>query len=152
MTWARRAADSLPGDPAFIAARRRIETRATALQVEVQAGWKIWADEQFSILPVSRIAMLDIALQAPARATLKGLRSLACVTAVTAADISQFVTAYEGLKEELAEAGDVPEVLLGLMERLSATAVALRAVSDEEIAMLRQYGMDGEIELRRKSG
>ncbi len=149
---ARRAAGSIPSDSAFIAARRKVEGTTSRLAEEIQVAWSAWADEQLSSLPVGRIAMLDIARQAPVRATLKGLRSLAGTTSVTASDISEFTAAYEGLKDELDEAKDVPEALLRLIDRISRGVVTLRAVSDEEIALLREYGMDGEIELRRKGG
>lgn len=149
---ARRAAGSIPGDAAFTAARRKVEARAGELATEIQAKWKAWADERLSALPTGGIAMLHIARQDPARATVKRLRALAAAPAVTAADIAEFATSCAGLKEELDEAGDAPEALLDLIDRLSRTAVPLRAVSDEEIALLREYAMDGEIELRRKSG
>lgn len=147
---ARRAADSLPGDASFTAARRKVESRASELAAEVQAEWKPWADDRLSSLAPGRIAMLDIASQATARATLRRLRILAAIAPVTAADISEFADAFEGLREQLEEAGEGPEVLLSLFDRLSHGPVPLSEVSDEQIALLREHGLDKEIELRRK--
>jgi hypothetical protein len=149
---ARRAAGAIPGDAAFTAARRKVETRAGELGTEIQAGWKAWADEQLSALPTRRIGRMDNARQEPARATVKRLRTLAATPSLTAADIAEFATAYEGLKEELDEAADVPEALQNLIDRLSRGPVLLTTVSDGEIALLRLHAMDGEIELRRKAG
>ena len=149
---ARRAAGAIPGDAAFTAARRKVDARAGELAAEIQAGWKAWAEEQLSALPTRRIGGMDHARQEPVRATVRRLRTLAAAPAVTGADIAEFATAYEGLKEELDEAADVPEALQDLIDRLSRGPVPLSTVSDEEIALLRLYAMDGEIELRRKTG
>lgn len=147
----RRAAGSVPSDNAFVAARRKIEARTSRLAEAIQAAWKPWAEEQLAALPVRRIAMLASARQAPARAGLKRLRDLAAAANVTASDIAEFVSTYAGLNEELGEAQDVPEALLGLIDRLWHGGVLLSDVSDEEIALLRASGLDAEIELRRKS-
>lgn len=148
---ARRAAGSVPSDSAFVAARRKIEGRTSRLAEAIQAAWKTWAEEQLAALPVRRIAMLDSAWQAPARARLKGLRDLAATANVTASDIAEFTSAYEGLNEELGEAKDVPDALLGLVDRLSRGCVLLSDVGDDEIALLRSFRLDAEIELRRRS-
>jgi hypothetical protein len=147
---ARRAAGSIPGDTAFIAARRKIESRTSELAGEVQVNWKAWTDEQLSSLSPGRIAMLDVERQVPARTMLRRLRTLAAATVVSAADVSEFAAAVEGLREEIDEVGDGPEALLNIADRLSRGAVLLSEVSDEEIALLREYGLDREIELRRK--
>ncbi len=149
---ARRAAGSVPSDRAFVGARRKIESTASRLEAELQAAWKAWADEQLSALPVRRIAMLDPAQQAPAQVRLKSLRNLAAVKNVTASDIAEYASAYQGLLDELSEAMDVPEMLLTVLHRLSRGVITLRELGDDEIALLRQYRMDGEIELRRKNG
>jgi hypothetical protein len=148
----RRASGAIPSDSAFVAARQKVQKTASRLAAEVQSAWKAWADDQLTFLPVRRIAMLDSARQASAQARLKGLRNLAGAAGVTASDISEFTAAYAGLKEELEEAKDVPEALLGLIDRLSPGPVTLRDVSDDEIALLRKLGLDREIELRRKGG
>jgi hypothetical protein len=149
---ARRAAGANPGDAAITAARRKVDARAGELASEIQADWKAWADEELSALPTRRIGRMDNARQEPARVAVKRLRALAATPAVTGADIAEFATVYEGLKEELDEAADVPEALQNLIDRLSRGPVPLSTVSDEEIALLREYAMDGEIELRRKTG
>jgi len=148
---ARRAAGSIPSDSAFTAAKRKIETSSSSLAKEIQAAWKAWADERLSALPDRRIAMLDQARQAQARATLRNLGGLAAAASVTTPVITEFTSAYEGLEDELGEAADVPEELLAVLDRLSRNLITLRDISDDEVALLRAYHMDGDIELRRKS-
>jgi hypothetical protein len=148
---ARRAAGSIPSDSAFTAAKRKIEAASGDLAKEIQAAWKPWADEQLSALPDRRIATLDPARQPQARVTLRSLRSLAAAASVTALVITDFTSTYEGLAEELGEAADVPEELLAVLDRLSRNLITLRDISDDEVALLRAYQMDGDIELRRKS-
>jgi hypothetical protein len=148
---ARRAAGSIPSDSAFTAAKRKIEATSSGLAKEIQAAWKPWADEQLSALPDRRIAMLDPARQAQARVTLRSLRSLAAAASVTTPVINDFTSAYEGLAEELADAADVPEELLAVLDRLARNSATLRDISDDEVALLRAHQMDADIELRRKS-
>jgi hypothetical protein len=148
---ARRAAGSIPSDPAFVAARRKIESTTSRLATEIQAVWKAWANEQLSTLPVRRIAMLEPAQEASAQVRLKSLRNLIVVRNVTASDIAEYASTYEGLMDELSEEMDVPEALLAVFHRMSRGVITLRELSEEEIMLLRQYRMDGEIELRRKN-
>ena len=93
-----------------------------------------------------------LASRLQARTTLKNLRNLAAVKTITAADIAEYASAYQGLMEELSETTDVPETVATIMNRVSGGGVTLRDLSDDEIALLRAYRMDSEIELRRKSG
>ena len=150
----RRAAGSVPSDQAFVSAKTRIDQTAKQLSAEVQAAWKAWADERLGPLPVRRIAMLDPVRQGPAQAAVKSLRNLAADRSVSAADIASFASEHQSLTEELSEAADVPEELLAVLDRVSAPdqSLTLRDLSDEEIALLRLYRMDDEIEVRRKSG
>jgi hypothetical protein len=150
----RRAAGSIPSDQAFVSAKTKIDQTAKQLSAEVQAAWKAWTDERLGALPVRRIAMLDPVRQGPAQAAVKSLRNLAAARSVSAADIASFASEYQSLTEELSEAADGPEELLAVLDRVSAPAqpLTLRDLSDQEISLLRQYRMDGEIELRRKSG
>ena len=149
---ARRAAGSIPSDSAFVAARRKVDSTADALAAAIQVAWKEWADGQMAALPDGRIAMLEIAHQAPARATLKTLRGLAGEAVATADCIAEFTAAYAGLREELDGAKDVPETILGLLDSLSRRPVTLRDVTDDQIALLRALGLDSEIQVRRIGG
>ncbi len=150
----RRAAGAIPSDQAFVSARTRIVQSTKQLTEEVQAAWTDWTDEMLSVLPDRRIAMLDPVRQGPAQAAVKSLRNLAAARSVSAADIASFASEYQSLTEELSEAADVPEELLAVLDLISVSAKppTLRDVSNEQIALLRQYRMDGEVELRRKSG
>jgi hypothetical protein len=108
--------------------------------------------------------MLDPVRQGPAQAAVGSLRELAAARSVSAADVASFASEYQSLTEELSEAADVPEELLAVLDRVPAPPAApdrvptptqrltLHDISDEEIALLRRYAMDGEIELRRKGG
>jgi hypothetical protein len=149
---ARLAVGSIPSDPAFVAARRKVRATTVRITAELLAAWKIWADHQLSTLPEHKIAVLPIERQPWARATLKNLRSLSGAKTITTADIAEFASAYKGLTEELSEIISVPEKIVTIMNRIWAGGVTLRNLSDEEIVLLRKYRMDGEIELRRKNG
>lgn len=148
---ARKAAGGLPSDRSFNTANQKIKETTESLSREIMETWKGWAESQLSLLPVNRISMLGRARQAEVRSALGRLREYARSSRVTATDISLFTTEYEGLKDELDRAPDAPEPLLALLDRLSGRALTLRDVTDEEIAFLRQYSMDQEIEVRRRS-
>ena len=150
----RRGAGAIPSDQAFVAAKTRIDRTVKQLSAEVQATWKEWTDQRLGALPVRRIAMLDPVRQGPAQAAVRSLLELAATRSVSAADVATFASEYQSLTEELSEAADVPEELLAVLDRVLAPTqpLTLRDISDEEIALLRRYRMDGEIEVRRKSG
>jgi hypothetical protein len=148
---ARKAGSGLPGDPAFNAASRRIKETIESLSKAILDKWRNWADGQLALLPVSRISMLGQARQVEARSTLKSLKNYAASPRLAAADINLFAMQCEGLKDELGQAPDAPEPLLVMLGRLGTGTLTLRDVTDEEIALLRQYSMDQEIEVRRKS-
>lgn len=148
---ARKAAGGLPSDPSFNTAIRKIKETTQNLSKEILDKWRTWAEGQLALLPVSRISMLGQARQAEARSTLKSLKNYATSRNVAAADITLFATQYEGLNDELGQARDAPEPLLTLLDRLSTRSLTLRDVTDEEISLLRQYSMDQEIDVRRKS-
>lgn len=148
---ARKAAGGLPSNNAFNAARQKIKESSDGLLAEVLDVWRNWTAQRLERLPVGRIAMLDGALQKAARSTLSNLRNCARSADLTGTDIVMFVTQYEGLEDQLAQAQDAPPALLDLLNSLNTAPLALREVSDEQIALLRRYSMDVEVELRRRN-
>ncbi|WP_433330668.1 hypothetical protein [Spirillospora sp. CA-294931] len=148
---ARKAAGGLPSNSAFNAAHQKIKESSDGLLAEILDVWRTWTAQRLEQLPSSRIAMLDGAQQRAARSTLNNLRTCARSADLTATDIVMFVTKYEGLEDQLAQAQDAPPALLDLLNRLNTAPLVLREVSDEQIALLRRYSMDVEIELRRRN-
>ncbi|WP_133305976.1 hypothetical protein [Microbispora triticiradicis] len=147
---ARKAAGGLPSDNSFNAASRKIKEATEQISKEILEQWRNWTEDQLELLPTNRISMLERSRQEAARSTLKNLRNNARSPRIATSDINLFVTQYEGLKDELTQTPDAPEDLLQLLARLNATTLSLQDVSDDEIALLRQYSMDSEVELRRR--
>ncbi|MGA4792244.1 hypothetical protein [Nocardia sp. AB354] len=147
--FARKAADGLPGNQAFNTARRKIDEAVGNLSDAIASQWQDWATGQLEALPQSRIAMLDPARQIVVRSEVKNLKA-AAGTLPTSASVATFMERYQRVEQELGGTPDTPVALSALLERLGAGALTLRDITDEEIALLRQYAMDLEIEVRRK--
>ncbi|ATE52693.1 hypothetical protein [Actinosynnema pretiosum] len=145
------ASTGLPSNEAFEAARKKIEKTETALRQLVESHWKTWAAQQVKALPTNRLPGLNDSTQVKARKSLSELRVLA-QKPPTRADVAVFKQEHASASELLAEAGELPDELLELLNRFAAGPLALRAVTDGDIALLRQHGVDGEIEIRRKQG
>ncbi|SOD63561.1 hypothetical protein SAMN06297387_111110 [Streptomyces zhaozhouensis] len=65
--------------------------------------------------------------------------------------IITFATTYAGLAELLQDTQDPPEALVDLLNRLrEQPGLMLSDVTDEEIALLREFRMDAHITLKRK--
>ncbi|WP_327116677.1 hypothetical protein OHB12_05295 [Nocardia sp. NBC_01730] len=147
--FVRKAADGLPGNPAFISANRKIGEAIDILSDAMAKQWQAWAADQLEVLPEGRIAMLAQGRQTELRSAVKTLKAYASAPP-TVANITAFAARYRHVAQELDAAPDTPVALSVLLERLGSQALTLRDVRDEEIALLRQYNMDLEIEVRRK--
>ncbi len=147
--FVRKAADGLPGNPAFNIANRKIGEVIDILSDAIAKRWQAWAADQLAVLPESRIAMLEQARQTETRTAVKSLKTYAA-SPPTTANVTAFMTHYQRVKQELDKAPDTPVALSALLERLSTRVLTLRDVTNEEITLLRQYAMDLEIEVRRK--
>jgi hypothetical protein len=138
------AKGSLPSDSAFVAARRKIEETAGRLSQEIQEAWNRWTSEQLESLATSRIPMLEPDRQEETRLVLdelkRAIRSHNPNPALFAAKSDRLRKMLEGARE-------APGQLVSLLNRLPLT---LRDLADADIALLREHGLDGEIEVRRK--
>ncbi|WP_329346208.1 hypothetical protein [Streptomyces microflavus] len=141
----------LPSNQVFGTAKRKAQAVADRLSEANQAAWSAWTQGLLADLPLARIAMLlepgaekqAASRQAELERAAKGKASKDAITT--------FATTYAGLAELLQEAQDPPEELASLLERLRQQPdLTLRDVTDDEIALIRVYGMDGHISLKRK--
>lgn len=142
---------ALPSNTVFKTAEQKIKKVTERIGRETQAAWATWARERLSVLPLSRIPTLTPEEQRSARERQAELERSAAKDKITTSDIRLFTATYTHLKEVLDEADDPPDALLTLLDRLDKRPVlTLRQVTDEEIALLRQCGMDDQIGLLRK--
>ncbi|MDX3751231.1 hypothetical protein [Streptomyces sp. AK08-02] len=149
--FARRAQNGWPGDQAFNTARRKVQAAADAIREENLAAWTEWSGRQLASLPLARIPMLPPQEQVLARSRRTDLERTASAKAVTAGDITLFVTKCEALAEALRDAKEPPAELLALLERLDRRpAPTLFDITNQEIALLREFAMDGQVALTRK--
>ncbi|MBT2410826.1 hypothetical protein J7I94_09670 [Streptomyces sp. ISL-12] len=149
--FTRRAENGWPGDQAFNTAKRKVQEAATAIREENLAAWAEWSGRRLAALPLARIPMLPPQEQASARSRRVDLERAASAKTVTTGDITLFVTKWESLAESLRDAKEPPVELLALLERLdSRPAPTLRDITDQEIALLREFAMDGQVSLTRK--
>lgn len=149
--FTRRAESGWPGDQAFNTAKRKVQEAATAIQGENLAAWAKWSGRRLTSLPLARIPMLPPQEQASARSRRVDLERAASAKTVTPSDITLFVTRCDSLDESLRDAMEPPAELLALLERLDARpAPTLLDITDQEIALLREFAMDGQVTLTRK--
>lgn len=142
---------ALPSNTVFRTAEQKIKNVTERIGRETQAAWAAWARERLETLPLSRISMLTPDEQQSARDRQAELERSAAKDKITTSDIRLFITTHAHLAEVLNEAKDPPEALLTLLDRLGKRPVlTLRQVTDDEIALLRQCGMDDQIGLLRK--
>ncbi|MFF4802316.1 hypothetical protein ACFY1U_28590 [Streptomyces sp. NPDC001351] len=149
--FTRRAQNGWPGDQAFNTAKRKVQAAADALRDENLTAWSEWSARQLASLPLARIPMLPPQEQASARSRRTDLERAASAKAIATGDITLFVTRCEALAESLRDAKEPPAELLALLERLdSRPAPTLLDITDQEIALLREFAMDGQVTLTRK--
>jgi hypothetical protein len=150
--FGRLAASGLPSNQAFTAAKRKIEGVISRVGSELAEAWSRWTAESMARLPLVRITLLDTEDdRASAREYREELHKLARVTVPTRADINDFHSFSESLRETLGQMADQPEPLLALLQRLDERPLlTLAEISDEQITLLRQRGIAHQIELRRR--
>ena len=138
------AKGSVPSDQAVVAARKKIDDTASRISEEVQEAWNSWTSEEIGSLPVSRIPMLDRERQEEALSVHEELRRSARSSSINPA---LFAARRERLRKLLEHAQEAPEQLLALLSRLP---LPLCDLTDEDIRLFREHGLDREIEVRRK--
>ncbi len=140
----------LPSNQVCNSARKKIQAVAERIREGNQAAWSVWTRELLGALPLPRIAMLAPDLEQGATGRLAVLERLVKGKPAKGS-ITEFSTNHAGLAELLAEEPDPPAALSGLLQRMrQQLGLALADVTDSEIALLREYGMDKHITLKRK--
>jgi hypothetical protein len=140
------AKGGLPSDRAFLAARVKVEETTARLSQEIRQAWTSWTAGQLDSLPLVRISRLRADDWTEAQSTLAELQG-----ALPSSSLSPglFADKRERLRKLLEQAPEAPERLAILLDRLPCS---LSEVTDTEIALLREHGIDRDIELRRKEG
>lgn len=142
---------TLPPDPVFKTAIQKVKTIAERIDQDTRTAWTDWATTCIDELPLSRIPMLQPETQRPAREKRTHLERAAQSETISRTDIALFTVTLRALSELLQQADDPPDELSTLLDRLSQRPpVTLHEVTDEQIALLRQHGMDDQIGLLRK--
>lgn len=141
----------LPSNQVFNTAKKKAQVVADRLGEANQAAWSVWTAQLLEELPVARISMLlDPGAEKQASARHAELERLAKGKA-SQDSITNFAVTHAGLAELLQDAQDPPQALAVLLDRLrEQSGLTLRDVTDEEIALIREYGMDAHISLKRK--
>jgi hypothetical protein len=141
----------LPSNQAFTAARSRITGVSARVSRDLAAAWSRWAEQRMAALPLMRIGLLETGDQQAARERRDELQKLAKVPVPTSTDISMFESAATQLAEALDEVGDPPQEVLALLQRIGERPpLTLADLADDEIRLLRQAGVAGQIEVRRR--
>lgn len=147
----RKAANGLPSDTVFNTARKKVQEITDRLKADNNAAWSAWAAAQTADLPLARIPMLAANERVKARSRQVELQQAANRKGgVTKADITLFTSTYAALAESLHGKSEPPRELLDLLERLEKRpGPTLHDVTDEDIALLREFEMDLHITLQR---
>ncbi|MEU6578175.1 hypothetical protein [Streptomyces sp. NPDC046805] len=149
--FARQCEGGLPPNPAFNKASQAVKKVAELIAQDSQEAWQQWTQAQLTALELARQAMLSLEEQARAKTLHQGLVRAARASEFDVAAITLFANAHAELTELLNTAPPPPEGLQTLLDRLaSGTALLLRDITDEEIALLRRAALDADLELRRR--
>lgn len=148
--FAEKAAAGLPAEAAFKSARQKLKTVSARIGQEVGVAWTEWSSVELAALPLRRIPLLPASQQKAARQSKADLEKLTKDTKVSTSTVTLFRTGLETLRESLDQVADpTPELVVLLAKIDGPPAASLCDVTDEEIALLRQHGQDGQITLRR---
>jgi hypothetical protein len=145
--------DGLPSNPAFNSARGKIEGVTKRVNAELATVWASWTTREMAAVPKNRIELLDQADKKEAYYKWVDLATTAKVPYPSVADIIALKSAVDDLKERLKGIKDPTgpiATLLPLLDR--PRGVTLAELTDEDIAALREFGIAGKIEVRRRNG
>lgn len=135
---------SLPSDQAFLAARRKVEETTAGISQKVRQAWDNWTAGQLESLPRIRISRLTLDDRSEARSAYEELTRMAPSSSLGP---SLFADKRERLRKLLEQAPVTPEQVAEVLDRLPCT---LSELTDADIALLREHGLDHDIEVRRK--
>jgi hypothetical protein len=145
------AARGWPSNQAFTAARHKIVGVTSRVNTELAQEWERWTTQRLDELQVVRIPLLEQDDEKAARQRRESLFKLAKNPVPRGADIDQFALEFGLLKDMLDEVASLSEELLSLLQRLGERpSLTLAALTDDQIALLRQEGIAGQIEVRRR--
>ncbi|MEU9460437.1 hypothetical protein [Streptomyces sp. NPDC048312] len=142
----------LPGDRAFLDAKRALDAFTSELSTSLRQLWKAWATAQIQEVSPARFVTLGTDERLEAAALYESMKTKANRSKVDSASILTFCTDRDALLRLLEHApDDAPEELLELINRLDAGGVALRELSDADITLLRDYDQDCWFTVTRKA-
>ena len=144
--------DLLPKNPAFAAARNRIDSVAKRVGEDLSARWAQWTAATLGETRTARIPMLSPEDRKSAQERLKGLQDLSRKSVPTRADIVVFSSDIDLLRVLLDTVPDPQGEIAPLLKRLEQQRppLTLADLTDEQLTLLRQPHMAGQIELRRR--
>ena len=145
----RHAAVGLPKDRVVATARRKVDASANRLADRNQQAWRRWTAAAYAEIPTNRSAGLDREHQALVREMIIELARLRDRPNPAVTDIAEFSAKHAAVLQELEVAAVAPDELLALLARLDSRTTTLRDLTDPDIELLREHGIDGEIEIRR---
>lgn len=135
----------------FGIAKGALNTHVDKMSSAIADGWAEWAKARIDELPQLRLSMLAVDEQAAERERLVELRRLTRIKVPTGGDVTYFATTMAALSEALAQVDDPSTELVALIGRLTGRAIPLADITDDEIALLRRSGVDGQIQLSRRA-
>jgi hypothetical protein len=147
--FARKTATGLPSPQLFPPAKAKVEEAAKQVTQALEQSWTLWTQTRITELPVQRLVMLDSGSQRSERESVNTLKALQRKRLPTIGDVAQFAVLHKGLLSELEQLPDPHPDLQDLLQRLGSR-VPLDQISDTDIALLRRYHLDDQIELRRR--
>ncbi|MES9536866.1 hypothetical protein [Actinomadura sp. NPDC000600] len=142
----------LPGDRAFVDARRALEAFTSELGTSLRQLWKSWATARIHEVSPARFATLSPDERREASGIYDSMKAKVNRPKVDSASILAFCKDRETLLALLQHAPtDTPEGLLELINRLDAGGVTLRELTEADIALLRAYDQDNWYTITRKA-
>ncbi|GAA4485047.1 hypothetical protein GCM10023191_009040 [Actinoallomurus oryzae] len=142
----------LPGDRAFVDARRALEAFTSELNTSIRQFWKTWATARIHEISPARFATLGPDERREASELYESMKAKANRPKVDSESILTFCNRRDTLLALLRHAPtDTPENLLELINRLDAGGVTLRELTNADIALLREYDQDRWYTITRKA-
>jgi hypothetical protein len=137
-------------DAVFRAAVRKLDTASAKIDTDGQQAWKTWTAQRLGRLRPERIAVLPAAERKGILERRTRLERIA-TTPATPAAVTEFVTSYDLLREQLDDLPDLPSRLVDLLERLSQRKpLTIADLSEDDLLILRESEVGSQIELRRR--
>jgi hypothetical protein len=142
----------LPGDRAFVDAKRALDAFTSELSASLRQLWKAWATARIQEVSPARFVTLGPDERLEATGLYESMKTKANRSKVDSASILTFCSDRDTLLRLLEHApDDAPEELLELINRLDAGGVTLRELTDTDITLLRNYDQDCWFTVTRKA-